>query len=128
MGRNMIQCGACKHEDNKNCVLKNIKVKPHKKKRCKDFELDETRGEVKHPLPITRVSCGEVEERRRQSKENLKKLKEQIRQQEEAKKPQNKYINPDRLVSYGTGTGNSKHPLTGDLSRFTTTVDEKEEK
>jgi hypothetical protein len=122
-----IKCGLCKHENNKRCSIKNVKVKLNKKRRCNKFSFDETKDKVKGPPPVTtRVSYIEAENKRKEAKKKLKELRKQIQRERNTEEPVTKtnYVDPNRLVSYNT---NSKHPLTGDLSRFMSTAVEKDD-
>jgi len=98
-------CGHCVNEDSGRCVVKNVKVKLNKKRRCVSFSLDETKiSNNVNDIPVTRISYREMEENRKRAKENLKVLKQSIKEGDVSKYADN------------------KHPLTGDLSRFKTTA------
>jgi hypothetical protein len=109
-----VRCATCKSYYNKFCVLKRVTVSPNKKRICDKYRHDQSKVKLIQPLPTTRISYREKERLRKERKENLKKLKEQLKLQEKHKEQ----TQESRIYK---PSGDEKYPLTGDLSRFTTT-------
>ena len=109
-----VRCATCKAYYNKFCTIKRVSVSPNKKRICDKYQHDQSKVKLIQSLPTTRISYREKEKLRKERKENLKKLKEQLKLQEQHKdkSEESRIYKP---------SGNEKYPLTGDLSRFTTT-------
>ena len=109
-----VRCATCKAYYNKFCTVKRVTVSPNKKRICDKYQHDQSKVKLVQPLPTTRISYREKERLRKERKENLKKLKAQLKlqKQHEDKVEESRIYKP---------SGNEKYPLTGDLSRFTTT-------
>lgn len=110
MGRK-VTCNACVYQTDGFCELKKHKVKLKKRRVCDRFKRDDNKITFKQPIPTTRRPdwYWNREERRRVMKETLKELQKK-REQE------NKEIEMVNIRD-------TKHPLTGDLGRFQTTVE-----
>lgn len=115
-----VRCATCQSYYNKFCVLKRVSVSPNKKRVCDKYRHDQSKVKLIQPLPTTRISYLEKERLRKERKENLKKLKEQLKLQEQHKDK----VQESRIYK---PSGNEKYPLTGDLSRFTTTGTSKDD-
>lgn len=88
-----VKCAVCEHEDSSFCKVKKCKIKVNKSRTCSIFKFVPEKVRIKRALPVTRVSAANV-----------------------VNKPSTKrreYVSSER---------NTEHPLTGDLSRFTTTA------
>ena len=113
-----IKCNVCSNENNSFCTIKKVKVHINKKRKCDKYVYDSSKLRVKHKTPSTRVGYAELQTDRQQAKKELKELKGLVDMPPDQKTAQNLgLINKD----YTT-----KHPLTGDLSRFTTTATKKD--
>lgn len=100
---NRIVCAICKNETGGFCrVKKNVKVAINKRRNCDQFILEPGKVKEKQILKTVRLSYAEKEALRKHYKEELRQIKSKL------KDPAN------------------PHPLTGDLSRFTSTVSEEE--
>ena len=102
MAREKITCATCVNEDKKKCLIKKSSVALNKRRRCDYYELQPTKIKEKQILKTVRMSYQDKESLRREYKEQLKQFKEAAKQH-----------------NY---SGDPKHPLTGDLSRFTSTA------
>ena len=109
-----VLCALCIYESKKRCVRKNNKVKLNKKRTCAMYKEDDIKLEAmakkeenkKHIKTITRPDWYW------NRKEEIRKVRNEARA---------KAASGQMPVS-----GDPKHPLTGDLSRFTTTVEDKD--
>jgi hypothetical protein len=98
-----IVCATCGREENGFCTLKRSSVAKNKRRRCDSYILDQNKVTDKQVIKTLRLPY--VEQQR--VKAELKKL----RAIEKANKGRNVQQSVDAL-----------HPLTGDLSRFTSTA------
>ncbi len=111
-----VRCAECKNQVNSWCTPKKTKISLNKKRTCGEYMFDETKVRAKHDIPTTYRS--EWVHKKKELKKLIKQQAEEQKKQEEmakqaVEKPPNYLKAP--------GTGNPKHPLTGDLSRFTST-------
>lgn len=106
-----ITCGVCKNEIKRFCSVKKSPVALNKRRHCDKFILEPTKVKAKQILKTVRLSYKEKEELRRHYREELK------RQKQLAKMRANTPNSPPPV--------DSLHPLTGDLSRFTSTAGDK---
>jgi hypothetical protein len=106
---NKIVCFVCANQTGGFCSFKKTKMKLNKRRLCDKFKYDITKVKIKHPVPTIKRSDDywRKDELKKQRKQELEVLKKEVK---EAKGIQM------------LGAGNSKHPLTGDLSRFITTA------
>ena len=103
-----ITCAICINEEDKACtVKKNVKVAVNKRRRCGQFVLEPTKVKAKQILKTTRLTFQEKEALRQHYKEELKRYKKAVKEEQSGKVPNS--VSP-------------QHPLTGDLSRFTSTA------
>ena len=112
-----IRCNVCSNEKGGFCTIKKIKVHANKSRKCDDYIYDSSKLKVKQKIPSVRLSYIEEQNDRRRTKEHLRELKRAAN------------IKPGQKTAYNLGLVNSggggvavKYPLTGDLSRFTTTA------
>lgn len=119
-----VSCAVCKAQYNRFCTTKRVTVSLNKKRYCDKYVFDD--GKVKDgvPIPTKRITFKEREAMRESRKEELRKLKAQLKEQ---KGLEDGTIKESRIYK---PHGDEKYPLTGDLSRFTTTGsgDEDEDK
>jgi hypothetical protein len=94
-----VTCGTCRNEENRKCVVKKSKVAVNKRRHCGKYIFEATKVKAKQILKTIKMGHQEKEALRKEYKEQLKLAKAAIK-------------NP----------GTTAHPLTGDLSRFTSTV------
>jgi len=100
-----VRCGRCKNylEDGK-CKIKKVKVAVAKKRTCDFYSLDESKVKERQVLPSRRVLPPELAKKHRYRARKAAKL-EALKKQYFAKVDE-------------------KHPLTGDLDAFKTTIKE----
>jgi len=114
---NKVTCGTCVHEVKGVCEIKKASISLNKKRMCDKHCTDTKKIKFKQEIPTVRRPdwFWSREERRRLRKEFLQKITEATT--EKAKKETTTVSMKD-----------TKHPLTGDLSRFQTTVGTEENK
>ena len=88
-----VKCSVCENEDSSFCNVKKCKIKINKSRTCNAFKFAPEKIKIKIALPVTRISAADV----------VKGPSTRCRED----------VSVDR---------NAQHPLTGDLSRFTTTA------
>ena len=98
MAGEKITCATCRNEENKSCVIKKSRVAVNKRRHCDKYVLEATKVKARQILKSVPMGYKEKEALRREYKEQLKQFK------------------------VAAGQGNTSHPLTGDLSRFTSTA------
>lgn len=113
--RKKVSCAICEAQYNRFCTTKRVTVALNKKRLCDKFIYDESKVKNRVPIPTTRITFAEKEILRDEYKEELKELKKRI--EEKTKADGQVSISP----AFNPSTTNIKHPITGDLSRFTTT-------
>jgi len=102
MAREKITCATCANEENKKCLIKKCSIALNKRRRCDYFKLEPTKIKEKQILKTVRMSYKEKEALRKEYKEQLKQFRQAAKEHNYSSDP--------------------KHPLTGDLSRFTSTA------
>jgi hypothetical protein len=120
-----VKCSVCANEEASFCKIKKVKISLNKKRLCEAYIYDESKLKKKQDIKITRIPFSEQEEFRKEAKKKRKELRALLKQQKINKTADEEFIkvSNERL--------NTKHPLTGDLSRFvsssTKTVEKTEE-
>jgi hypothetical protein len=99
---NKVVCATCANEENKKCLVKKSSVALNKRRRCDHYVLESSKVKAKQILKTVRMGHKEKEALRREYKEQLRQAKALANQQQMSR--------------------NTQHPLTGDLSRFTSTA------
>lgn len=117
-----VKCSVCSKEKDGFCTVKKVKVHINKKRKCGDYIYDSSKFKPKQKIPFTQISYADQQHNKRMAKQKLKELKELVNV-----KPGNKTAQNLGLVGVDKNNAaltipNIKHPLTGDLSRFTTTA------
>jgi hypothetical protein len=102
MAGEKITCATCRCEVSKKCNVKKGQpsVSLNKRRRCDKYILEATKVKAKQVLKTIQMGYKEKEALRREYKEQLKQFKLAAKQ----------------------GNTSQSHPLTGDLSRFISTV------
>lgn len=131
-----VKCKVCGNEVSGICSIKKDSVKPNKPRICDAYVYDEHKVRNVAPTKTTRISYTEQQrakkEFKRKIKEELAKAKAILNQKPGQgtamdlgliARPGNVIVTPDDPEFYAT-TRNLKNPLTGNLSRFTTTATE----
>ncbi len=125
-----VRCVECKAQYNKFCTIKKVTVSLNKDRLCGIFKHDQAKVRIKQVLPTVRIGFEEQEKLRKQRKKDLKKLREHLKREGmlnndyNVPKPKEEVSPESRIYK---PYGDEKYPLTGDLSRFTTTGTNKEE-
>jgi len=129
-----VKCRVCDNEDRGFCKVKKVKVKINKARVCEAYIYNESKLKTKEKVDTTRILYAEQQAIKKQQKEELKKLREQLKQGQKQGTAHDLGLIPkekSNIIQPGDPRfvmprADEKHPLTGDLSRFTTTVSEKE--
>jgi len=100
MAGEKITCATCLNEENKVCVVKKNRVALNKRRRCGKYVLEATKVKAKQILKTVQMGYKDKEALRREYKNQLKQFRASAKQ----------------------GNISQSHPLTGDLSRFTSTA------
>lgn len=118
-----VSCSVCRAQYNKFCTIKKVSVSLNKKRHCDKYVFEDSKVKEGVPIPTKRVGFKEKELMRKERKDELKRLKALLK---EKKGIENGTIKESRIYK---PQGDERYPLTGDLSRFTTTGSgDKEEK
>jgi len=129
-----VRCKACQNESNGMCSIKNIGVAVNKPRKCKAFIFAEDKVKAKEAIPTERISYTKQQELKAERKAERRALIKALKEG-----PGNgtaKQLGLDTEDSaiimpgdprFNVPTGNTKHPLTGNLDRFKTTADVKPE-
>jgi hypothetical protein len=107
-----VTCSICKNEDHKMCKVKKIGVHINKRRDCDKFVFEEDKVKAEHIIQTIKVPYAEREELKRRYKEELKQHREMEKTMKDA----------GALDGTTLYTRDTSHPLTGDLSRFTSTA------
>jgi hypothetical protein len=119
-----VRCALCASQYKKFCTTKRVGVSLNKSRHCDKFKHDQTKVTIERVLPTTRLPYTEQAKLKEQQKNNLKMLREHLKKEREEQLNQKAGLSPkthpieSRIYK---PHGNEKYPLTGDLSRFTTT-------
>ena len=97
-----VTCATCANEENRKCLVKKNTVALNKRRRCDIFVLEPTKVKAKQILKTVKMGYKEKEALKKEYKEQISRLKEEAKM--------------------GRQPRNMAHPLTGDLSRFTSTA------
>ncbi|RLD64788.1 MAG: hypothetical protein DRI84_08150 [Bacteroidetes bacterium] len=111
-----VRCKVCEHERQEYCPIKKTKVRTNKARTCKSFIYAVNKVKIKH-VPIAEMRPDWFHDR----KGAINKMKKQQKMLEEQRKKE-MFNDESYMPSILSGTGNAEHPVTGDLSRFTTTA------
>jgi len=114
-----VRCSVCGNEKVGFCLIKKTKIKPNKSRKCTAYVYDESKVKTIQNIPSIKFGYNEQQEQKRLMKEERNALK--------AVKKQLSLDGTFDNESETEFVGNQKHPLTGDLSRFTTTAVKNEE-
>ncbi len=103
-----VVCALCRLESNRRCIKKNAKVKINKPRICQFYKEDEDKlNAMKARQDVGRPTAT----RRPDYYWDAARMKEERRKAKEAE-----------MRRQGVASGDPKHPLTGDLSRFKSTA------
>lgn len=116
-----VRCRVCEREMQGYCPVKKTQVRLNKARTCKTFTHDITKVKIKQKLPAE-MRPDWFHDR----KGAMNKAKKEMKARETARKKE-LFNTESYMSSITSGQGTSEHPLTGDLSRFTTTANKKEE-
>ena len=115
-----VSCAVCKNQYNKFCTVKRVSVSLNKKRLCNKYVFEESKVKEGVPIPTSRVGYGEKELIKKEEKAMRREMRKEImsKLKEEGKVVKKDVLDKSRIWM---PSGNEKYPLTGDLSRFTTT-------
>jgi len=105
-----VVCALCRFENNRKCIKKNAKVKINKSRICQFYEEDENKLNV---MKAKQDVARPMATRRPDYYWDAARMKEERRKAKEAEMRRQSAV-----------SGDPKHPLTGDLSRFKSTATE----
>lgn len=108
-----VSCSVCKNQYNKFCTVKRVSVSLNKKRLCNKYVFEESKVKEGVPIPTVRIGYEEKQRIKKEEKEVRKEVEQRLKEQQKDDK-----IKESRIWK---PHGNEKYPLTGDLSRFTTT-------
>lgn len=123
MGKKII-CQVCFNQTNGFCSFKKTKIKLRKKRLCDKFRQDVSKIKIKRPIDTIRRPdwFWDREARRKEYKKQIKELQEL----QDKKEQQDKRIIVDNKdIQIISTVKDVSHPLTGNLSRFTSTASKK---
>jgi len=110
-----VRCGLCENYDGGKCIKKNCTVTPNKSRNCDMFIADIKKMKEKTRIPTIRGHNPAIAKKLRY--EARKEMKKAIAEAERDKRNLE-----DKRELMGSRVYDDKHPLTGDLSKFTTTA------
>ncbi len=125
-----VKCSVCANERGHMCLIKKIGVAINKPRICEAYTYDEGKLKAKVYVPTIKMGYKDHQESKRRLKEELKALKKSMEAGPSqgtakdlglVKSDEPKIITSESPEFYIPRT-DSKHPLTGDLSRFLTTA------
>ena len=128
-----VRCNICGNEVSSFCNIKKVRVSVNKSRRCKGYVYDESKLKTTREIPTVRVGYRQQQENKRRFKAEMKVLKEELkkgRSQGTAKdlgliQPTESTVITPGDPKFSVPGRDLKHPMTGDLSRFTTTTKNK---
>jgi len=126
MGKNnqgkQVRCATCKNLYRNFCIVKKVGVAINKSRLCNKYKFDQQKVKIKQVLPTTRLPFAQQQLDKQTRKAEIKQIKEAIKREKLLEKQ-----GPVQESRIWKPTGDTKFPLTGDLSRFTTTGTNKKE-
>ncbi len=130
-----VKCRVCANEKGHMCLIKKIGVAINKPRICEAYTYDEGKLKAKVHVPTIKMGYKDHQESKRRLKEELKALKKSMVAGPSQGTAQDLgLIKPaeNRIITAGdpglyVPRTDSKHPLTGDLSRFLTTANTRDE-
>ena len=130
-----VRCNLCANEVSGVCSIKKRGVKVNKSRNCEAYTYDEARVKAKQDIPSIRVGYRQMEENKRRMKAELKRIKEELKKGPRQGTAQDlgliqpvehKGIIMPGDPGFSMPNRDPRYPMTGDLSRFTTTANDKE--
>jgi len=128
-----VKCGVCSNEVSGICKIKKIGVKANKPRTCEAYLYDSTKLRPRKETNVISFGYKAQQEAKKKRKAELKELKEALKRENGAIRstksaPEYGLVRqtPPKDSNFKVPSGDSKHPLTGDLSRFMTTANKKE--
>lgn len=129
-----VKCKVCANECGGVCSVKNMGIKPNKRRVCTAFVYDQAKVKQKTEIPITRITYREQQEAKRRFKAEIKEMKRLAKEGPKQgtasnlgliEKSESAIIKPGD-PNFSMPNRDLKYPLTGDLSRFTTTASDED--
>lgn len=112
-----VRCSTCELEDKSFCSMKKIGVKPNKPRKCVYYKEEALKFKTTTQPRTIKLGYAEQETIREQRKAQRRLERENLK------------AAPDNGTARALGLlddNSIKHPLTGDLSRFTTSASSEE--
>ena len=111
-----VKCAFCVNYKGGKCIEKYVSVSPNKSRKCGMFVVDSSSIKEIAPTPPTMRGTHSViaKELRYKARKRMKAVAAGLEK--------DKQNLEDKRELLGPRIDNTKHPLTGDLSRFTTTA------
>lgn len=126
-----VKCKVCANEVSAFCNIKKIGVSVNKPRICEAYTYSESKLKAKEEIPTIRLGYAEQQASKRRMKAELKRIKEELKKGPAQGTARDLgLIQPSESSIIMPGDSrfsiprDTKHPLTGDLSRFTTTAKE----
>lgn len=113
-----VKCKVCANESKSMCRLRKSGIKVNKPRLCDDFIYDPLKVKVHTEIPVVKFGYAEQQAAKKYIKEERARIVEAARKGTLIADEER-----DKQVIYN----DNKYPLTGDLSRFTTTAAEAKE-
>lgn len=128
-----VRCNVCSNELGDMCTVKKTRINKNKSRNCEAYIFDGAKIKAKQDIPTNRVGYSDRQEAKRRMKAELKEIREEMKRGPAQGTAQNLgLIQPGSQIikpgdpKFSMPRTDSKHPLTGDLSRFTTTAKSEE--
>lgn len=116
-----VKCKVCANETKSMCKLRKSGIKINKPRICDDFIFAPLKVKVHTEIPTVKFGYAEEQEAKRQRRAQLKELRAEIAKATEGTSKED--LGKAAFEAYSSAR-DTKHPLTGDLSRFLTTASE----
>ncbi len=119
-----VKCNVCGNMKNHICTVKNIGVAINKPRICEEYLYDKDKLKVKYAVSTIKIGYEDQQKYKQNLKRELKVLKNSMGKdtaQINSNSNESKTPSLEDYKAYARTT-DTKHPLTGDLSRFLTTA------
>ena len=119
-----IRCNVCLNEKNGFCTIKKIRIHANKKRKCDNYIYDSSKLKNKQKIPSVKSSYVEEQAGKRVSKNGRRETKKKLKELKTlvGTTPGNSLVHDERYITSIRNNSDAKYPITGDLSRFTTTA------
>jgi len=118
-----VRCSGCAREENGFCSVKKTGVARRKRRNCAKFELAPEKVRARVAIPTMRLPYAKQQELKAAAKRKMKEMRQLIK---DGKQEEVEALLLGKEAAPQVVVPDSKHPLTGDLSRFTSTIAKEE--